>query len=179
MKQRTRSITFGGLFLALALFLPFVTGQIPQIGKMLSPMHLPIMLCGFVCGGPMGLALGFIAPLLRSVLFGMPVLYPTALSMAFELAAYGFFCGLFWKLLCLVLGDIPALYGALVLAMLAGRAVWGISQVILLGIGHNGFTWAAFLSGAFINAVPAIVMQLLLVPPLTLALRRVGLGARV
>ena len=84
-----RSIVLAALFLALAFVLPMVTGHVPQVGNMLCPMHFPILLCGFVLGGPWGLAVGFAAPLLRSVLFGMPPLYPIALSMAFELAAYG------------------------------------------------------------------------------------------
>ena len=78
-----RSIVLAALFLALAFVLPMVTGHVPQVGNMLCPMHFPILLCGFVLGGPWGLAVGFAAPLLRSVLFGMPPLYPIALSMAF------------------------------------------------------------------------------------------------
>ena len=89
-----RTVVFAAAFLALALMLPFLTGQIPQIGSMLSPMHIPVLLCGFVCGWPWGLAVGVVAPPLRSVLFGMPPMYPTALCMAFELAAYGAVAGL-------------------------------------------------------------------------------------
>ena len=93
MKTRTnspaRSIVLAALFLALAFVLPMVTGHVPQVGNMLCPMHFPILLCGFVLGGPWGLAVGFIAPLLRSVLFGMPPMFPIAIAMAFELAAYG------------------------------------------------------------------------------------------
>ena len=76
MKRDIRKLTYSAVFLALALVLPFLTGQIPQIGSMLSPMHLPVMLCGFVCGGPWGLVVGFVAPLLRSLLFGMPPAVP-------------------------------------------------------------------------------------------------------
>ena len=88
-KIRTRNLVLAALFLALALLLPFLTGQIPQIGKMISPMHIPAFLCGFVCGWPYALAVGFIAPLLRNLLFHMPPLFPTGVSMAFELATYG------------------------------------------------------------------------------------------
>ena len=92
-----RSIVLAALFLALAFVLPMVTGHVPQVGNMLCPMHFPILLCGFVLGGPWGLAVGFAAPLLRSVLFGMPPLYPIALSMAFELAAYGAVSGWLYR----------------------------------------------------------------------------------
>ena len=57
-----RTVVFAAAFLALALMLPFLTGQIPQIGSMLSPMHIPVLLCGFVCGWPWGLAVGVVAP---------------------------------------------------------------------------------------------------------------------
>mgnify|MGYP001045338803 CR=1 FL=1 len=80
-----RKLTYSALYLAIALVLPFLTGQIPEIGSMLCPMHIPALLCGFVCGWPWGLAVGFVSPLLRSLLFGMPTAY-TAVAMAFELA---------------------------------------------------------------------------------------------
>ena len=69
------------LYLAIAMVLPFVTGQIPEIGAMLCPMHIPALLCGFLCGWPWGLVVGFIAPLLRGAVFGMPVLFPTGVAM--------------------------------------------------------------------------------------------------
>ena len=99
---RIRRMTYAALYLAIALVLPFLTGQIPEIGSMLCPMHIPALLCGFVCGWPYGLAVGAIAPLLRCVLFGMPKLYPTAVAMTFELAAYGAAAGLFQSVLCFV-----------------------------------------------------------------------------
>ena len=92
-----RNIVLAALFLALAFVLPMITGHVPQIGNMLCPMHFPVLLAGFVLGGPWGLALGFLAPLLRSVLFGMPPLYPIAISMAFELATYGAVSGWMYK----------------------------------------------------------------------------------
>ncbi len=100
MKQNnTKKLVYSALFLALALVLPFLTGQIQTFGQMLAPMHLPVLLCGFVCGPVWGLAVGAVAPLLRSLLFGMPPMFPTAVAMAFELAAYGLFTGLFYRLL--------------------------------------------------------------------------------
>ena len=113
-----RTVVFAAAFLALALMLPFLTGQIPQIGSMLSPMHIPVLLCGFVCGWPWGLAVGVVAPPLRSVLFGMPPMYPTALCMAFELAAYGAVAGLMYRALPKKKSNI---YVALITAMIAGR----------------------------------------------------------
>ena len=85
-------------FLALAYVMPFLTGQIPEIGSMLCPMHLPVLLCGFVCGAPYGLAVGLAAPVLRSLTLGMPPLFPVAFAMAFELAAYGLISGVLYRL---------------------------------------------------------------------------------
>ena len=172
MNPNMKKLTYSALFLALAFVLPFFTGQIPQIGSMLSPMHLPVMLCGFVCGGPWGLAVGFVAPVLRSLLFGMPPLFPTALAMAFELAAYGLFCGVFYQVFGKTMSALKATYVSLILAMLAGRLVWGAAQFILLGLSGGSFTFAAFLAGAFTNAVPAIVVQLILVPAISVLLGR-------
>lgn len=92
-----RKLTYSALYLAIALVLPFLTGQIPEIGSMLCPMHIPALLCGFVCGWPWGLAVGFVSPLLRSLLFGMPTAY-TAVAMAFELAAYGAVSGILYRI---------------------------------------------------------------------------------
>ena len=163
-----KKLVLSGVFLAVALLLPFLTGQIPQIGSMLAPMHLPVLLCGYVCGWPWGLAVGFIAPLLRSLIFGMPPMMPTAVAMAFELAAYGALTGLLYHLLP---KKVPYLYLSLVLAMLGGRIVWGLVMAPLTLTG-DGFSLQAFFMGAFVNAVPAIILQLVLIPPLVLALRR-------
>ena len=165
-------LTYSGVCLALCLVLPFLTGQIPQIGSKLLPMHIPVLLCGFLCGPVWGLAVGAIAPILRSLLFGMPPLFPTATAMAFELAAYGLLAGLFYKLLP---KKTPYLYVALILAMLGGRLVWGLVMSLLMGATGKGFTLAAFWAGAFANAWPGIVLQLVLIPPVVAALKKAKL----
>ena len=159
------------LFLALCLVLPFLTGQIPQIGSAISPMHIPVLLCGFICGWPYALLVGFIAPLLRSLLFGMPPFPAVALPMAFELAAYGLFSGLFYKILKGKLGDTARVYIALILAMLLGRVVWGIVKYILALLTGSVFTLEMFMAGAFINAVPALILHIVLIPLIVIALQ--------
>ena len=152
------------LFLALGTVLPLLTAQIKEIGDTLLPMHLPVMLCGLVCGAPFGLAVGFILPFFRSLLFGMPPLYPSAVWMAFELATYGFVIGLLYRKLR---GhQALRLYGSLITAMVAGRIVWGVVKAVLLGIGGKAFPFIAFLMGGFADAFLGILLQLLLVPPL-------------
>ena len=173
MKTTTKNLTLSAMFLAIALVLPFATGQIPIIGKMLCPMHIPVMLCGFFCPWQYALAVGFISPLLRSVLFGMPALYPSAVGMAFELAAYA----LIIALMSGKLGKdkIWKLYVTLITAMLGGRIVWGVMQVILLGIKGDSFTFSAFWAGGFANAFPGILLQLIVIPPLVkLFMKRVN-----
>ena len=166
-------LVFSALFLAIALVLPFLTGQIPQIGSMLSPMHIPVLLCGFLCGWPWGLAVGFIAPLFRSLLFGMPPMIPGAVAMAFELAVYGGVSGYLRRKLP---RTKPAIYAVLIISMIAGRLVWGAARVILAGLSGSSFTWAAFLAGAVTNAVPGIILHLALIPILVMALERAGLS---
>ena len=169
---QVRKLTYAALYLAIAMALPFVTGQIPEIGSMLCPMHIPALLCGFMCGWPWGLAVGFIAPLLRSVVFGMPAMFPGAVAMAFELAVYGGTAGILYRLL-------PrkkwAVYAVLVLSMIAGRIVWGIARLILAGLSGNSFTWALFIAGAITNAIPGIIMHLILIPVLVIVMDRAGL----
>lgn len=171
-RKRTLKLTYAALCLALALVLPFLTGQIPQIGQALSPMHIPVFLCGFLCGWPWGLAVGFIAPLLRSALFGMPVFFPGACAMALELAAYGFVSGILYRLLPKRTGYI---YITLLVSMIAGRIVWGLARLLFAGLQGSSFTFAAFIAGAVTNAVPGIILHIILVPLIVLALKRAGL----
>jgi len=172
IRQFIRRMVLSSLFIALGLALPFLTGQIPQIGGMLLPMHLPVFLCGLICGWKHGAVVGLILPPLRSLLFGMPPMFPTAVAMAFELAAYGLLAGLLYgrsRWQCL-----RALYRALIGAMIGGRLVWGAAQILLLGLSGSAFTWQMFMAGAFLNAIPGIVLQLILIPAVMVALDRAG-----
>lgn len=162
-------MVLSAMFLAMAYVLPFFTGQIPEIGAMLCPMHIPVLLCGFICGWPWGLAVGLIAPLLRSAALGMPPLFPTAVCMAFELAAYGALTGLFYNRLPRKKGFI---YVSLLSAMIAGRLVWGIAMMVCMGIKGGSFGTAAFLAGAVTNAIPGIILQIVLVPILVMLSER-------
>ena len=166
-------MTYAALYLGIALVLPFITGQIPEIGAMLCPMHIPTLLCGFLCGWPWGLAVGFIAPLLRSVVFGMPAMFPGAVAMAFELAVYGGLAGLLYRLLPKKKVNI---YLTLIVSMIAGRIVWGIVRLVLAGLSGSSFTWALFLSGAITTAIPGIILQLALIPVLVMVLEKAGLS---
>ena len=169
MKQREKllKMVLAALFLALAYVLPFLTGQIPEIGSMLCPMHIPVLLCGFLCGWPWGLAVGAVAPLFRSLTLGMPPLFPTATCMALELAAYGALTGLLHRILP---KKKPYVYVSLLVAMVVGRLVWGAAMFIAMGATGGSFTFAAFLAGAITNAIPGIIIQIVLVPVLVMVL---------
>lgn len=171
MNRNIKLLVYAALCLALCMVLPFLTGQIPEIGSMLCPMHIPILLCGFICGWPWGLAVGAIAPILRTLIFGMPPMYPTAIAMAFELAAYGAVAGLLYKLLPRKPWSV---FVTLIVAMLLGRLVWGCAMLVLTGIKGNSFTLQAFLAGAFVKAWPGILLQIVLIPPIVLALNKAG-----
>lgn len=170
-RDLTKNLVLAGLFVALGYILPFVTGHIPSIGNMLLPMHIPVLIAGFVLGGKYGLIIGFIVPILRSLTLGMPPLFPTAIAMAFELATYGLMTGLLYRALSKKKINI---YVSLIGAMLIGRLVWGAITYVLLGLNGTAFTFQMFIAGAFVNAVVGIVLQILIVPPIIMALKSAG-----
>lgn len=173
VKNYIWNLVLSAMFMAIGLVLPFFTGQIPQIGSMLLPMHLPVLLCGLICGWQYGGVVGFVLPLLRYVMFGMPPIFPTGLAMAFEMAAYGMIAGALYKhskWQCVV-----ALYRSLLIAMVGGRIVWGAVMVVLSGVSGQAFTWHLFLSGAFLTAIPGIILQMVFIPALMVALDRTGM----
>lgn len=167
--KKIKKITLSAMFLALAFVMPFLTGQIPQIGSMLCPMHIPALLCGFFCGAPWGLIVGLLAPVFRSFVLGMPPMFPTAVCMAFELAAYGFAAGLFYNKLP---KKKSCVYISLVGAMIVGRIVWGLAMLCCMGFDVSKFGLTAFVSGAFTSAIPGIIVQIILIPILVIRLRK-------
>lgn len=168
-RNEIKKLTLSAMFLALAFVMPFLTGQIPQIGQMLCPMHIPVLLCGFFCGGPWGLAVGFLAPILRSFVLGMPPMFPVAFCMAFELAAYGFVAGWLHNLLPKKKINV---YSSLLIAMITGRLVWGMAMFCCMGLDVSKFGLEAFWAGAVLQAAPGIVIQIVLIPILVIALER-------
>lgn len=166
--RKLLKIILAALFLALAYVMPFLTGQIPEIGSMLCPMHVPVLLCGFICGPLWGLIVGFVSPVFRSLMTGgFPPMFPTAVCMAFELAAYGCVVGLMHKILPLKKCYI---YCSLLTAMLAGRLVWGAVSFLCIGMNGGSFTFATFLAGAVTNAIPGIILQIVFIPLIVMAL---------
>lgn len=177
MKRQSKlfKLTLAAMFLALAYVMPFLTGQIPEIGSMLCPMHIPVILCGFVCGGPWGLAVGFVAPLLRSAILAMPPMFPTAVSMAFELAVYGLVSGIMYKVFP---KNKIYIYCSLLISMISGRLVWGLVQLACMGFDVSKFGFAQFWAGAVINAAYGIILQIVLIPVVVMILEKAKLTSK-
>lgn len=135
-------------------------------------MHLPILIGGFVLGWKYGLIIGVITPLLRSILFTMPPMYPTAIAMAFELGVYGLITGLLYSVLS---KRKISIYVSLISAMIIGRVIWGVVSYFLLFLNGTAFTLNMFIAGAFANSIVGMVLQLILVPIIIIALERAGL----
>ncbi len=173
LNKSTQNLALSAMFIAIGIVLPFFTGQLQQIGNMLLPMHLPVLLCGLICGWQYGAAVGFILPPLRYVMFAAPPIFPIGAAMAVELAAYGLIAGFLYnrsRWQCII-----SLYRSLIAAMIGGRLVWGIARVLMTGVSDEAFTWQMFLSGALLTAIPGIMIQLVFIPAVMVALDRTGM----
>lgn len=169
-KENLIKTSLAAICLSLGIVLPFLTMQIKEIGDSLLPMHFAALLCGVLCGKWYGLSVGFLIPITRSLLFSMPPMYPNAMYMAFEIATYGVVMGLLYK----KDRKMPFWYiwVCLIIAQISGRIIWGLGKAILLGVGQSGFTFTAFIIGGFVDALPGIITQLILIPVLIKALQK-------
>ena len=149
----------GALFVALCVVLPIAFHTIPNAGSVFLPMHIPVLLCGMVCGWPYGLLCGLMGPALSSLLTGMP---PAAVlpAMMVECAVYGMVSGILLK--SVRTGKTTAdLYISLIGAMLAGRVVSGIAKALIFS---PGITMSVWITGSFVTALPGILVQLVVIP---------------
>ena len=172
MKKNTvKQLCVCGICIALCYVLP-VAFHAVGLGSVLSPMHIPVLLCGLVCGGSYGMVCGLLGPVLSSILSGMPPV--TALVfMVPELVVYGLVSGLCVSLIRTG-KTVVDLYISQVTAMVLGRIVGGIAQALFfLGKGQ-AFGLAAWVSSYFVTAAPGIVAHLVLIPPLVLVLMGAG-----
>lgn len=168
-----KKICLTALFVAIGIVLPYFTMNIKAFGKMLLPMHYPVMLCGLICGESYGLFVGLLLPILRYFIVGTPIIYPTALAMCIELAVYGFAIGFLYnrsKYKCII-----ALYRCLIITMVLGRVLWGITYYILLRFIGQQFTAYMFLTSAFISGIPGIIGQLIIIPIIAIAINKTKL----
>ena len=170
--MKLRRMLLAAMFLALGVLLPLLVGHTIPMGYRLLPMHIPVLLCGFICGANWGLAVGFVTPLLGSMLTGMPDAV-TAGAMMFELATYGLMAGALYRALPRKMGFV---YVALIGAMIGGRAVWGAAVYVeyVMGLLKDGFvlTWGYLIADGVLNMWMGIAIQIVLIPALMIALRR-------
>ena len=167
-----KKITLCGVCMALCAILPPVFHMV-GLGSILSPMHIPVLLCGLVCGWPYGLFCGVAGPLVAHLINGQPGA-AMLVSMIPELAVYGLACGLMMKLVRTknLYADI---YCSLAPAMLAGRVVGGVARALFLMGGGESYTLAMWAGAYLVQAIPGIILHLVLVPALVLALTKARL----
>ncbi len=168
-----RRLTLAAMFLALGIVLPLFFGQIPQIGSMLLPMHIPVFLCALICGYRYGVPVAVILPLLRSVVFSRPNMFPEAIAIACEMATYAFVADFLYsrsKWHC-----IKALYRCLLAAMLVGRVVRTAVQLALLGLSGSPIAFRSYLTGTLLAGIPGVILQLIVIPAIMVVLHRTKL----
>lgn len=166
--QATQRMVLSALCIALCYVLPFLTGNNYPLNTALSPMHIPVFLCGYVCGPWWAAAVGFVSPLLRSFTLSAPPM-PGAAAMAFELAAYGLCAGLFYRLL----PKKPwALYASLLISMVIGRIVSVLAKIIIFSIAAKPITVGIYFTDAFVTTLPGAALHMVLIPPVVMALEK-------
>ena len=169
MKGQVKNLVYAGACLAIGIVLPSLFHIVGWSGPILLPMHIPVLLCGLICGWYFGGLCGLMVPLLCSILTGMPPLFPFGVAMMLELCTYGILCGLLYKKFKI------NIYVSLIGAMLGGRIVNGIANTILLGFSGQDYGFKAFISGAFVTALPGIIIQIVLIPVIIIALTKANL----
>lgn len=163
--SRTRETVLAGLFIAIGVMLPIAFHAVGAGGPIFLPMHIPVLMAGFVLSPVFALIVGMVTPLLSSVLTGMPVLMPMAFIMMVELGVYGLVVSLLSK----KLNSIFALLGA----MVAGRIAAGIMVVILVNaVGIKFAPPLVYLKGAVMTGIPGIIVQLVFIPALLAVVKR-------
>lgn len=167
-----KKICTTAILIALCCILP-TTFHMAGLGTVFSPMHIPVLLCGLICGGWYGLCCGILGPILSSILTGMPGV-SMLISMVPELIVYGAVSGLMMR--TVHTGKLTSdLYISLVAAMLAGRIVGGIAKALFYLGSSETFTLATWVSSYFVSTLPGIVCHLILIPVLVMALHRARL----
>lgn len=164
-KQSLSKLILTAMCIALCVVMPIAFHAIPAGGKLFSPMHIPILLCGLACGMQYGAICGFAGPLLSSLITGMPAMGSLP-PMVIECVTYGLLAGLMVKIIRSRYRFIN-LYASLIIAMLAGRIVAGIAKALYFS---PGITVKIWMSTYFVVSLPGIILQLLLIPPIVYAL---------
>lgn len=167
-----KRISLCAMCVALCYVLPIAFHAI-GLGSALSPMHIPVLLCGLVCGGGYGLISGILGPVLSSLISGMPPMM-MLLRMIPELCVYGLAGGLAMRFIRTGRAALDV-YIALVIAMIAGRIVGGIASAIFYTVTSGVYSFALWAASYFVEALPGIAAHLILVPILVFTLSKAKL----
>lgn len=166
-RNSIKNMTMAAVCVALCVVLPIAFHSIPDAGSVFLPMHIPVLICGMICGWPYGFLCGLVGPLLSSALTGMP---PIAFlpGMMVECAAYGMVSGLMLKYVH-TKSTYADLYIALITAMIAGRVISGIAKALIF---TPGLAMSAWITASFVTALPGILIQLVFLPGVVFTLMK-------
>lgn len=154
--------------IALCYVIPLMFHGIQNAGSIFCPMHIPVFICGLICGWQYGLLCGIAGPALSSALSGMP---PVAIlpSMMVELAAYGTAAGLMMKLVR-TKSTYADLYISLIVAIVCGRVLAGLAKALIFARGS--YSMSAWIAGSVVTSWPGTVIQLVFIPTIVFALMK-------
>lgn len=164
MNEKNRELVTGGLLLALGIIVPIIFHSAGILGQVFLPMHIPVLIGGFLLSPHLALTLGIITPLLSGLLTGMPPIYPMAIIMAFELGTYGIIASL--SVRKFKISTIPSL----IISMLSGRIAAGLTVFFLVSLFKLKMNPVIFVKGAIVTGIPGIIIQLIIVPVLIYSL---------
>ena len=169
--SHVRKICICSICIALCYVLPLALHPL-GLGQVLSPMHIPVLLCGLLCGPVLGAICGIAGPILSATLGGMPPV--TALpTMIPELVTYGIFAGILIKAIR-TKSTFTNVFLALIPTMLLGRVIGALAKAVFYFIGVFGVTSFSLKSVAaayFVGTLPGIIVHLLLIPLLVTTLK--------
>jgi riboflavin transporter FmnP len=165
--SRAEFISFTALFLALGILLPLGFHALEIGGRVFLPMHIPVLLAGFLAGPYSGFLVGLLAPSLSYLMTGMPPSYAVPL-MSLELPIYGLVAGLAYYRLHL------NMYVSLLIALILGRIMFGLGLLLLGLFIELPYSAAFFFSaaGPIVSGLPGIIVQIILIPILVASVRR-------
>jgi len=164
-KITTKELVISGLLLATGIILPSIFHMFGLTGPIALPMHIPVLIGGFLLPPQLALFLGIITPVLSGLLTGMPVMFPMAIIMAFELGTYALAISLATRKL--KLSVVPAL----IISMIAGRIAAGLAVAALVQMFGIKMNPLLYIKGSIITGLPGIIIQIIFIPSLIYAIK--------
>lgn len=164
-KITTKELVLSGLLLASGLILPMMFHMVSLTGPIALPMHIPVLIGGFLLSPYLALTLGALTPVISGLLTGMPVMFPMAVIMAVELGIYGLTASIATRKF--KLSVVPSL----IISMITGRIAAGFTVAALVQLFGIKMNPIMFVKGAVITGLPGIIIQLIFIPALIYAIK--------